>query len=81
MQGSGTGTVTKHEVVKTVSFGARVAEEERADLASYFVETEQWRRVWAGTVDVVFAPKGGARARSTQCLFRARATCLIAIYY
>ena len=52
----------KHDVVKTVSFGQRVAEEERDDLASYFVETEHWRRVWAGDVDVVFAPKGGGKS-------------------
>jgi len=52
----------KHELVKTVSFGQRVAEEERDDLASYFVETEHWRRVWAGDVDVVFAPKGGGKS-------------------
>lgn len=55
-------SASKHEVVKTVSFGARVAEDERDDLASYFVETEQWRRVWAGDVDVVFAPKGGGKS-------------------
>jgi hypothetical protein len=52
----------KHDLVKTVSFGQRVAEEERDDLASYFVETEQWRRVWTGDVDVVFAPKGGGKS-------------------
>jgi hypothetical protein len=52
----------KHDLVKTVSFGQRVAEEERDDLASYFVETEQWRRVWKGDVDVVFAPKGGGKS-------------------
>ena len=38
----------KFEVVKDASFGQRVAEEEREDLASYFVETEHWRRVWGG---------------------------------
>lgn len=52
----------KFAVVQDVSFGQRVAEEERSDLASYFVETEHWRRVWAGDVDVVFAPKGGGKS-------------------
>jgi len=55
-------TPDKYSVVRDVSFGQRVAEEERADLASYFVETEQWRRVWSGDVDVVFAPKGGGKS-------------------
>lgn len=52
----------KHDVVKAMSLGQRVAEEERADLASYFVETEHWRRVWSGEVDIVFAPKGGGKS-------------------
>ena len=52
----------KFAVVHDVSFGQRVAEGERSDLASYFLETEHWRRVWAGDVDVVFAPKGGGKS-------------------
>jgi hypothetical protein len=52
----------KLDIIKSISFGQRVAEDERDDLASYFVETEHWRRVWAGDVDVVFAPKGGGKS-------------------
>ena len=52
----------KVDVVRDISFGQRVAEEERQDLATYVVETEHWRRVWAGDVDVVFAPKGGGKS-------------------
>ena len=58
---------TKHDLVKSVSFGQRVAEEERDDLASYFVETEQWRRVWTGDVDVVSRQKAGVKAQSIRC--------------
>jgi len=56
------GRPKKVDVVRDISFGQRVAEEERQDLAGYFVETEHWRRVWAGDVDVVFAPKGGGKS-------------------
>lgn len=62
MSGEDQAAAAKHNVVKTMSLGQRVAEEERADLASYFVETEHWRRVWNGEVDIVFAPKGGGKS-------------------
>lgn len=54
--------MTKFDAVKAVSFGQRVAEDERDNLATYFVETEQWRKVWSGEVDIVFAPKGGGKS-------------------
>lgn len=34
------------EVLRQSNFGQRVAEEEMADLVSYFVQTEQWRKVF-----------------------------------
>ena len=52
----------KKSVVQAVSLGQRVAEEERDSLAAYFVETEHWRRVFKGEIDVVFAPKGGGKS-------------------
>lgn len=55
-------SITKHDLLTSLSIGKRVAEEEVHDLASYFVETEQWRKVRAGEVDVVFAPKGGGKS-------------------
>ena len=55
-------TADKVEVIQDVSFGGRTAEEEAGNLAAYFVETEQWRKVWSGDVDVVFAPKGGGKS-------------------
>ncbi|SRR5712691_7378645 len=63
VSGEDQAAAAKHNVVKTMSLGQRVAEEERADLASYFVETEHWRRVWNGEVDIVFAPKGGGNVQ------------------
>jgi len=50
------------EVLKHLSFGHRVAEEELKDLAKYFVETEQWRRIHSGEVDIVYAPKGSGKS-------------------
>lgn len=52
----------KRSVVEDISFGGRTAEEESGHLARYFVETEQWRKVWQDEVDIVFAPKGGGKS-------------------
>lgn len=54
--------VDKRAVIEDITFGGRTAEEESEQLARYFVETEQWRKVWADEVDVVFAPKGGGKS-------------------
>lgn len=53
---------TEQDVVVSLSLGSRVAEEERNELASYFVETENWRKVYSGEVDLIFAPKGGGKS-------------------
>ena len=39
----------KLQLLRDASFGARVAEEETAELASYFVETDQWMRIVRGS--------------------------------
>ena len=52
----------KRTVIEDISFGGRTAEEESENLSRYFVETEQWRKVWADEVDIVFAPKGGGKS-------------------
>jgi hypothetical protein len=52
----------KRLVIEDISFGGRTAEEESDQLARYFVETEQWRKVWQDEVDIVFAPKGGGKS-------------------
>lgn len=49
-------------VVQSISLGSRVAEDERDQLAAYFVETENWRKVFEGEADVIFAPKGGGKS-------------------
>ena len=39
------------QALRALSFGARVAEEERDVLSDYFVETELWNSVRSGQVD------------------------------
>ena len=45
-----------------MSFGERIAEEEEKQLAKYFVETEQWRQIFGGRVDIVYGPKGSGKS-------------------
>lgn len=52
----------KRSVLSETTFGKRVAEEEGDELKSYFVETEQWRKILAGDVDVVYGPKGSGKS-------------------
>ena len=39
------------QVVQSISMGSRVAEDEAKELAAYFVETENWRKVYEGEAD------------------------------
>ncbi len=52
----------KLSLLKKISFGARVAEEETGDLSSYFVETDQWERINRGEVDIVRGDKGSGKS-------------------
>ncbi len=52
----------KHDVLQAVSFGQRIAEDEGDELAAYFVETDQWKRIFSGEVDVVYGPKGSGKS-------------------
>ena len=68
--------IEKQAVLEEASFGARVAEEEVDRLVDYFVETDQWKRVFSGDVDIVYGPKGSGKsalysllARSSNALF------------
>lgn len=49
-------------LMRALSFGAQVAEEETAELATYFVETDQWLRIFNGEVDIVRGPKGAGKS-------------------
>ena len=54
--------MNKRELLSSITFGQRVAEEESNELSSYFVETDHWRRIYSGEVDVVYGPKGSGKS-------------------
>lgn len=49
-------------LLKSLSFGSQVAEEEIQDLARYFVQTDQWSRIVNGEVDIVRGEKGTGKS-------------------
>jgi len=53
---------SKRDILREVSFGKRIAEDEVDELARYFVETNQWREIFAGEKDVVFGDKGAGKS-------------------
>lgn len=50
------------EILRESNFGQRVAEEEINELATYFVQTEQWRRLYNGEIDIIYGPKGSGKS-------------------
>jgi len=62
--------VPRREVLQATSFGKRIAEEEIEELTSYFVETEEWRRIFAGDVDIVYGSKGAGKSAIYSLLLR-----------
>ncbi|MGC2506284.1 MAG: hypothetical protein WA369_06470, partial [Candidatus Acidiferrales bacterium] len=55
-------TMNKRELLGQIDFGQRIAEEEGAALSGYFVETDNWRRLIGGEIDVVYGPKGSGKS-------------------
>lgn len=53
---------SKTEVLRHLTFGNEVAEEEREALRSYFVKTQIWDRIYAGQIDVVYGQKGSGKS-------------------
>lgn len=54
--------MSKTTILQETSFGKRIAEEEIDDLARYFVETDQWRRIFGGEIDIIFGDKGAGKS-------------------
>lgn len=52
----------KREILKSITFGQRVAEEETDALGTYFVETDNWERLFNGDIDVVYGAKGAGKS-------------------
>jgi len=68
--------VGKREIIESLNFGDRVAENEAATLKNYFVNTQDWDRVFQGQTDIVYGPKGSGKSaiylllqESTEDLF------------
>jgi hypothetical protein len=54
--------IRKLELLRELSFGNQVAEEERDTLRDYFVETNPWKQVYRGDVDIVYGSKGAGKS-------------------
>lgn len=50
------------DLLKRMSFGVQVAEDEVNEIASYFVETNQWAKVAKGDIDIVRGEKGAGKS-------------------
>lgn len=50
------------QLLRQMSFGSQVAEDEVARLQEYFVQTDQWTRIERGDVDIVRGEKGSGKS-------------------
>lgn len=50
------------KLLKQLSFGSQVAEDEVAKLQEYFVQTDQWNRIERGDIDIVRGEKGAGKS-------------------
>jgi hypothetical protein len=60
----------KQDMLRAVSFGERIAEDEVEELESYFVETDQWKRIFGGEVDIVYGAKGSGKSAIYSLLMK-----------
>lgn len=49
-------------LLKSLTFGTQIAEDETNELATYFVETDQWTRIFGGQIDIVRGEKGAGKS-------------------
>ena len=54
--------MNKTEILSSLSFGERIAEQEAKELEKYFVQTDLWNRIFKGSVDIVRGPKGAGKS-------------------
>jgi hypothetical protein len=55
-------TGQKRAILQVTTFGKPTAEEEGNDLCAYFVETDQWQRIFAGDIDIIYGSKGSGKS-------------------
>ncbi|MGD9656912.1 MAG: hypothetical protein AB7U61_04605 [Methylocystis sp.] len=74
----------RKELLRHISFGSQVAEDERRELATYFVETDQWRRIANNEIDIIRGEKGSGKSAiyslltERESIFFQRKTILVA---
>ena len=54
--------LTRLQLLKQITFGEQVAEDEANVLANYFVETNDWARISRGEIDIVRGEKGAGKS-------------------
>jgi hypothetical protein len=54
------------DLLKQMSFGSQIAEDEVNALASYFVETNQWAKIANGDIDIIRGERAQARVQSSH---------------
>ena len=54
--------MTRLELLRRLSFGSQVAEDEVQELANYFVETHQWDQIANGSLDIIRGEKGAGKS-------------------
>ncbi len=59
-------------ILEDITFGDQVAENEAATLASYFVETQPWKKLYRGEVDIIFGSKGAGKSALYTLLLASR---------
>ena len=50
------------DLLKQMSFGSQIAEDEVNALAGYFVETNQWQKIANGEIDIIRGEKGAGKS-------------------
>lgn len=59
----------KHELLKTITFGESIAEQEAKKLKDYFLQTEFWNMLRTGANDIVYGAKGAGKSALYTSIF------------
>ena len=59
-------------MLHSIDFGSRTAEDEADGLSKYFIETDQWKRVLRGDIDIIYGAKGAGKSAIYTLLDKSR---------
>lgn len=54
--------LNKKNLLSSIRIGHRVAEDEKNELANYFVKTSQWNKLANGEIDIIYGAKGTGKS-------------------